>query len=118
MARQRNIVVHPQYQLDLAPFSLDGCRFGSGCDLVDGFANCRCYVGFDRKRGENVLMIKRAGTFCVVGFCGILNKAADKFSKKNFDFAPKLPETNFDLEKRFQRVREVLGGVLVCLWRL
>ena len=47
----------------------------------------------------------------------ILNKAADKFSKKKFDFAPKLPETNFDLEKRFQRVREVLGGVLVCLWR-
>ena len=48
---------------------------------------------------------------------GTLNKAADQFSKKIFDFAPKLPETNFDLEKRFQRVREVLGGVLVCMWR-
>ena len=41
----------------------------------------------------------------------IINKSADPFSRKNFDFAQKLTEVNLDLEKRFQWVLGVLGGL-------
>ena len=46
---------------------------------------------------------------------GTLNKKGDFFSRKIFDFAAKLPEVNLDLEKRFQGVLGVLGGVLGSL---